>query len=304
GAGDLQRAVYAYNHAGWYVNEVLSLAQVYAQGAGVTFALDDAQASLDAARSAVTQAAQRLAAAQTHAQRQALLSARLDAQPAVERARTVLAAARVRLARAQADATPVSFSPSLAAVFGAPSYSGGWAFPVGGGAGEVTVAHTHHDYPAADIAAPAGSPVYALSDGVVEQTWADDPTCGIGLRFRGADGQTWTYCHLAYLDPSVAAGAPLASGAQVGLVGSTGDATGPHLHLQLDPATSYPQAEPWFAAFAGSAFTWKDDAGSLEQTTAPGVRFLAVSTPGAAPQRPVFAVVPSESAPVVFFNRP
>jgi murein DD-endopeptidase MepM/ murein hydrolase activator NlpD len=44
----------------------------------------------------------------------------------------------------------------------------------------------------------------------------------------------------------------------VGLVGSTGHSTGPHLHLQLAPAASYPQAEPWFEAFAGRAFSWQD----------------------------------------------
>jgi len=304
GGGDLAQAVFSYNHAGWYVNEVLSLAQVYGQGAGVTFELDRAQASLDAARAAVARAGQRLAAAQARARGKALLSARLDAQPSVERARATLAAARARLAQAQTVAAPVSFSPSLAAVFGAPSYSGGWAFPVGGGAGVVSVAHTHHDYPAADIAAPSGSPVYALSAGVVERTWTDDPKCGIGFRFQSADGQRWTYCHLADLEPTVTMGAPLAAGAQVGLVGSTGDATGPHLHLQLDPSSSYPQDEQWFAAFAGSAFTWQDGGTALEQAAVPGIRFLSVSMPTAAPQHPVYAVAPSDPAPVVLFNRP
>ena len=38
--------------------------------------------------------------------------------------------------------------------------------------GVVSVGHTHHDYPAADIAAPEGTQLYALSDGTVERAWA------------------------------------------------------------------------------------------------------------------------------------
>src|SRR5262249_46937693 len=52
--------------------------------------------------------------------------------------------------------------------------------------------------------------------------------------------------------PAVTAGATLATGTEVGLVGQTGHATGPHLHLQLNPATSYPQEQSWFQSFAGT----------------------------------------------------
>ena len=72
------------------------------------------------------------------------------------------------------------------------------------------------------------------------------------------DGQTWTYCHLSYLEPAVTPGAELTAGDPVGLVGQTGDATGPHLHLQLQPAAAYPQDEHWFQSFAGTAFQWSD----------------------------------------------
>ncbi len=77
---------------------------------------------------------------------------------------------------------------------------------------------------------------------------------------QAADGQVWTYCHLSYEYPEVVAGATLTAGQPVGLVGQTGDATGPHLHLQLQPASSYPQDQEWFKSFAGTAFTWSDEA--------------------------------------------
>jgi murein DD-endopeptidase MepM/ murein hydrolase activator NlpD len=206
-----------------------------------------------------------------------------------EAAREVTAAARARLEQAQSSlaaatqgAQAPSFAQGVGTLMGAASFHDNHVVPVGGGPQLVSVAHTHHDYPAADIAAPAGSPVYALANAVVDSAWhAADPRCGIGLTIRTEDGQVWTYCHLAYLDPAVQTGVSLAAGAQIGLVGSTGHATGPHLHLQLQPATSYPQDQPWFQSFGGSAFRWQDAPTELE---------LADVTP---PSAPVFSVVPS-----------
>jgi murein DD-endopeptidase MepM/ murein hydrolase activator NlpD len=104
------------------------------------------------------------------------------------------------------------------------------------------------------------------------------------------DGQVWTYCHLAYLDTAVMDGVSLAAGAQIGLVGSTGHATGPHLHLQLQPATSYPQDQPWFQNFAGTAFAWQD---------APTMLELPEATPASGR---VFSVVPDSRDAVIGFT--
>jgi murein DD-endopeptidase MepM/ murein hydrolase activator NlpD len=106
----------------------------------------------------------------------------------------------------------------------------------------------------------------------------------------------WTYCHLAVLDASIQPGVALTAGEQVGLVGETGDATGPHLHLQLQPPTAWPQEEAWFQGFAGTAFSWQDDA-PAEQPA----RTLAMVSPPAS--GPVFRVVSSPSNGVVRFTR-
>jgi murein DD-endopeptidase MepM/ murein hydrolase activator NlpD len=164
-------------------------------------------------------------------------------------------------------------------MLGAPSYAGNYVFPVGGGPSVVSVSHHHHDYPAADIAAPEGTPVYALADATVERSYLyPNGRCGIGLTMTTADGQSWTYCHLSYLDPAVTAGAPLAAGTEVGLVGQTGHATGPHLHLQLAPATSYPQEQSWFQSFAGTAFRWQDGGPGDTGSPSAGRVFAVVPT--------------------------
>ena len=330
GSTDLYRGVYAYNHADWYVREVLGLADVYGSGGTVAFSLDRMQQSLDGARAETARAGEALLAARGLVRRQAKLAARWSARAdrasllsdrlalqqraglaaerrdaASTRVATLereLAAAEKKLVLAQQAASGASFSPGASQVLSAPSYAGGYVFPVGGGAGVVSASHTHHDYPAVDIAAPFGSPLYALADSIVLRSWSTpDPRCGIGLTLRAFDGQVWTYCHLAVLDPAVVPGAALKAGSQVGLVGATGDATGPHLHLQLQPATSWPQRQDWFQSFAGSAFTWSDGDSAATGAGAPAFRApqAVASTPS-----PVFRVEqsPDPSNEVVYFS--
>ena len=321
GQTDISRAVFSYNHADWYVNEVLDLARVYG-GGGLTqtAGLQQMQANLDAARQSVVRANAALVSAREREQQflavaqqlharvgaAALLSDRLAAQrksvlfdarlatlhEATTAASRALDRAQNALQTATEYAQAPSFAPGVGTLMGAPSFQSNYVFPVGGGPQVVSVAHTHHDYPAADIAAPAGSPVYALSDAVVLNAWhTPDPRCGIGLTIRTADGLVWTYCHLAYEEPSVTNGVSIAAGTQVGLVGSTGDASGPHLHLQLQPPTEYPQNQPWFQGFAGKAFSWQDAPTPLEPSEA---------TP--APTR-VFTVIPDSRDGVIGFTR-
>jgi murein DD-endopeptidase MepM/ murein hydrolase activator NlpD len=301
-SSDLYRAVFAYNHADWYVNEVLSLADLYDANGATAFSLDRMQQNLDAARAAVVAAAAQLQRLQAREARISLLSDRLAFEPRVAKATTALADARRTLTSAEQSSAPASFAPAASTLLAGATYNAGWAFPVGGGPGVVSASHTHHDYPAVDIAAPLGSPVYALNNATVIRAWSyDDPKCGIGLTLQTDDGQTWTYCHMAVVDRAVVPGARLASGQQVGLVGATGDASGPHLHLQLQPATAWPQQEAWFQAFAGTAFTWNDEPTTGALRTPALVGAAEVATAPAA--GPVFAVVEPQQAPVVLFSR-
>jgi murein DD-endopeptidase MepM/ murein hydrolase activator NlpD len=317
GASDLRRAVFAYNHANWYVDDVLELANVFGQGGGeTTLTYDSMQQDLRGAQLATVQAsraltqalkerkrldriearllaavpAQRLFSDRLAAQKRATLAG-VDAAAAATRVvqlRKVLHEAEQALEDARRRSQAASFASAAGTLLAAPSYSGNYVFPVGGGPSVVSVGAEHHDYPAADIAAPQGSPLYALSNGQVLGAWSYDSRCGIGFTMRTADGRSWTYCHLAYREPMVVTGATLEAGEPVGLVGSTGHSTGPHLHLQLQPPTLYPQQQAWFQSFAGSAFRWQGDPPPL-------------AAPAVPRSRDVFAV--EGEGDVVFFNR-
>jgi murein DD-endopeptidase MepM/ murein hydrolase activator NlpD len=294
-ASDLRRAIFSYNHAWWYVEDVLELAELYGGSGGVPVAQQPSaavgllQTQLASARAAVAQASAAYLAArenvkalatqeralQAEVDREALLSDRLEAQQ-----RVTQQGAGVYAAQAEADRLKAELDAAQAALTALEgqaqaSYNlsagavGTYVFPVGGGPSVVSVSHTHHDYPAADIAAPEGSPLVALTDGVVLYAWSSDERCGIGFTMQATDGQTWTYCHLSYLYPTVAQGALLRVGDPVGLVGSTGRSTGPHLHLQLQPADRYPQEQPWFQASAGTSFQWQDGAPAATLEPAP-----------------------------------
>lgn len=337
GTTDIASAVFAYNHAQWYVDEVLRLAQQYANGgADFSAALDGAQEQIDAAKQAVLDANAQLLDANTivagledkenallaradatqlftdrlSAQKLAtLVAVQLQSAQADAATRTAeLQSAQDTLAAARDNTSGATFAAGTGSLLGAPSYSNGYVFPVAGGAGVVSVGHTHHDYPAADIAAPEGTQLYALSDGTVERSWAEPSgNCGIGFTIATTDGLTWTYCHMAYLEPAVVEGAQLSAGQPVGLVGQTGHADGPHLHLQLQPASAYPQDEAWFQTFAGTAFTWSD---SVQSNAASAPVFAVVSgspepAPDPAPDPaadPAARSLDSASAPVIFFT--
>jgi murein DD-endopeptidase MepM/ murein hydrolase activator NlpD len=80
-----------------------------------------------------------------------------------------------------------------------------------------------------DFAAPHGTPVKAVADGTVVSTgWA----AAYGLRavVKHPDGTSSTYNHLSRLAVS---GGHITVGQTVGYLGSTGNSTGPHLHLEI-----------------------------------------------------------------------
>lgn len=88
---------------------------------------------------------------------------------------------------------------------------------------------------AIDIMAPRGTPVRAATAGTVEKIFESD-LGGHTVYLRSDDGGTVTYyAHLDSYAPGLAEGQKVATGAPIGRVGFTGDASpdGPHLHFEV-----------------------------------------------------------------------
>ncbi|MEJ3656149.1 M23 family metallopeptidase [Actinomycetes bacterium KLBMP 9759] len=81
-----------------------------------------------------------------------------------------------------------------------------------------------------DIANSIGTPIYALTDGVVEEA---GPATGFGLWvvLRHPDGTQSVYGHINRMFVKV--GQKVKAGEQIAEVGNRGYSTGPHLHLEI-----------------------------------------------------------------------
>jgi len=79
-----------------------------------------------------------------------------------------------------------------------------------------------------DIAAPAGAPVYAPAGGIVKLVRQDYRLHGKTVVIDHGQGVGSLYLHLSEI--AVKEGQSVAKGEVIGSVGSTGAATGPHLH--------------------------------------------------------------------------
>jgi len=153
GQQDIAGAVFSYNHASWYVNEVMQLANLFGSaGAGATFTIDRMQTSLDNAQSAVAAANEQVVTAQQDEQRYSrlrdsllaqangvtLLSAKLvlerratlddlaasAAHARAARAQRQLVSARATLDSARRQSRTASFAQGATSLLNAPAYSG------------------------------------------------------------------------------------------------------------------------------------------------------------------------------------
>ncbi len=107
----------------------------------------------------------------------------------------------------------------------------------------------HHDYPATDIFAPAGTDFVSPTDGTVDHVsradrWdaaVDDPATrgGLSVAIVGEDGVRYYGSHLREIAPDVKRGRRMRVGENLGEVGNSGNARGiaPHLHFGISHPT-------------------------------------------------------------------
>jgi murein DD-endopeptidase MepM/ murein hydrolase activator NlpD len=123
-----------------------------------------------------------------------------------------------------------------------------WQLPVTPGVYHLTArfgdcglwAHCHTGL---DFAAPTGTPIHAVSNGVISSTTPMDGAYGNKTVETLADGTELWYCH--QVEFNVTPGQEVRAGDVIGYVGSTGHVTGPHVHIEVrpgggDPVDPYP----------------------------------------------------------------
>jgi murein DD-endopeptidase MepM/ murein hydrolase activator NlpD len=89
----------------------------------------------------------------------------------------------------------------------------------------------HRWHAGIDLPAPLGTPVYAARGGqVVWAGWRDN-WYGLLVSVAHGGGERTMYAHLSRIDVRV--GVWVGQGVRVGLVGASGQATGPHLHFEV-----------------------------------------------------------------------
>lgn len=89
------------------------------------------------------------------------------------------------------------------------------------------------DHTGVDLAATSGTPVVSVAAGTVTSA-GDAGAYGMRVEVMHLDGTQTSYSHMSRID--VVEGQTVEGGTPLGAVGSTGNSTGPHLHLELEPA--------------------------------------------------------------------
>ncbi|MFG2576855.1 M23 family metallopeptidase [Streptomyces sp. NPDC048481] len=95
----------------------------------------------------------------------------------------------------------------------------------------------HGRHTGQDFAADTGVPVVAVRAGTI--TWSNGGGGAYGqwIGLAADNGHVYTYCHLS--KRQVKAGQHVAAGQRLGAVGSTGNATGPHLHFEMSKGSAW-----------------------------------------------------------------
>ena len=82
-----------------------------------------------------------------------------------------------------------------------------------------------------DLAGPIGTPIYAVSDGIVKEAGYTNSGYGAWVLITHADGTVSRYGHVDSW--TVGVGQRVFAGDQIATIGNRGNSTGPHLHFSI-----------------------------------------------------------------------
>jgi murein DD-endopeptidase MepM/ murein hydrolase activator NlpD len=109
-----------------------------------------------------------------------------------------------------------------------------------------------HFHTGIDLVEPFGSPIFAADDGIVALVGSSSSGYGRYVVIAHSGGLDTLYGHLS--TALVKVGQHVAQGQTIGLEGSTGNSTGPHLHFELRIKQQPIDATPYLPPGAPSAY--------------------------------------------------
>jgi murein DD-endopeptidase MepM/ murein hydrolase activator NlpD len=118
-----------------------------------------------------------------------------------------------------------------------------WVLPVTSGVYHLTARFGEYSYlwsnmhTGLDFAAPTGTPIMAVASGTITEVGYSGAYGNRTIETLPDGTELW-YCHQNEFGTSV--GASVSPGQVIGYVGSTGNVTGPHLHLEVHPGGGDP----------------------------------------------------------------
>lgn len=94
----------------------------------------------------------------------------------------------------------------------------------------LKIRRPHHGV---DYAAPVGTPVHTIGDGIVQERGYQAGGAGNFVRIKHNSVYTTVYMHLRGFGPGINKGSRVSQGQLIGYVGSSGLSTGPHLDFRV-----------------------------------------------------------------------
>ncbi|MCH3973635.1 M23 family metallopeptidase [Bifidobacterium tibiigranuli] len=120
----------------------------------------------------------------------------------------------------------------------------------------ITGQRTLHE--GTDYAAPDGTPIYAVADGIVTVAEYTDTWGGHIVIDHTVDGQAVStgYIHMWASGIHVTVGERVTAGQHIADVGSSGRSTGPHLHFEVRPGGGEPiDSDKWLTEYGAASQT-------------------------------------------------